>query len=63
MKTRSSTGGQLAASCAVLLALGALAAFSLWGMTPTSSTTGSSNATPTSTATAAPAGESDDGGD
>ena len=56
------TGGEITAAVVVRLALAALAAFSLWGLNPSSTSSSSSTATPAAT-TAAPAGEREDGGD
>jgi hypothetical protein len=53
--------GQVTAALAVLLALAALAAFSLWGMKPSAST--ATQAAPATTTQSAPAGERERGHD
>lgn len=60
MRIAAYTGRELLTAAAVLLALAALAAFSLWGMRPSAATT---SAAPVSTPPAAPAGERKGEGD
>ncbi len=62
MKVAAHTTGQLMAAGAVVLALAALAAFSLWGMKPPATTTSAAPTTPVTTpATRAPEREAGDG--
>ena len=60
MKVAAYHPRELLAAAAVVLALGALAAFSLWGMTPTSPKPA---AAPAVTTPAAPSGEREGGND
>jgi hypothetical protein len=65
VKVAAHTTREIVTAAAVLLALAALAAFSLWGMRPSPATTSAApvgNA-PSAPAPAAPSGEGEGGGD